>query len=717
MPHRFSFPILHLFAALAAVLAWRSLGPLTFQRTASFQLSVQHPGQFWRVTSNADRTPAITSTTWVDVGLGIESAESPSGSRLLALRVAIPWQHDTVALTCMDRADASLASDQALPSVMISERLLWWRADYPAARLAAKADPAHASELASGDFRFRLESSPLRKRLWIESLLVIAASQLATLTLWRFRRPRTTSIDIPARSTATERLALALIALLHAALALTTPLFYPPDAVDYLANARQLLETRSFDHFAAYRPPGYSILLMPLLKAADWLHLSPIGFNTLLGGIQAGLTIATTAFAGSLSRRFFPRPFPALVVLLVGLSPVAALYQRQALTEPLSAFALIAILWLATTRSWWSGTTTKAIAGSIIVGLLIAAACYVRGNFQLLAILVPLVIGWPGGPRRSSLASLPKLHWATTLLIPLVTLLAISPWLLRNAHKFNQPRMVVLSDFKRCISGYDAGLVTLDRAGIFPLETWRSLNDARKHGRLGGYQLIDALTAQGQADDRAANAPALDPWIITSRECKELVDDAVAKDPPARWLTSLSAFANLAGFRTIPTAGYQENLWWARPILESLDSNAAPTRADNHWEVPEAFRYIPIEQARRVESLSRQSIDGWRGSTPARAVKSWIELIPAYRATLAWLGFVGVFAAWLARDRALCILAAIPFVHAAAVAVMLYAGEDRYQMPFETLLAVASIAPIALMTRRRTTAAPEAANSPQRTNS
>lgn len=189
------------------------------------------------------------------------------------------------------------------------------------------------------------------------------------------------------------------------------------DAAHYLNWARQLLAHGQFGHPepTAYTLPGYPAFLALLW----WLHDSVAWLQL----AQVGLAVLTAWLVARLAGRLFPgRPRVALLA-----AAVYALYPSFVFSAPLflseNLFTPLMLATLLVALGPWPGLPAAAAAG-----LLLGAAMYVRGETAVYAPVVFFIFLLDRGragerlPRRA----------AAALVVFLVTVAAITPWLLRN---------------------------------------------------------------------------------------------------------------------------------------------------------------------------------------------------------------------------------------------------------------------------------------------
>lgn len=194
-----------------------------------------------------------------------------------------------------------------------------------------------------------------------------------------------------------------------------------PDAYRQLAT--RLVETGTYglqpDRPTAFRPPLYPLLLAPLIAVSPDARLAIALFHVLLG-------TATAAAAVQLGRLARLGRASIGAGLLVACDPLLMHQATLVMTETLAAL-LSVLLVIALHRTVESHRLTVAFGTGLVVGLaILCRPTYLAGLPLVLAALV-------------FYASKPPDRWAKPALVLLGTVLALAPWILRNAIQLGAP--------------------------------------------------------------------------------------------------------------------------------------------------------------------------------------------------------------------------------------------------------------------------------------
>lgn len=457
--------------------------------------------------------------------------------------------------------------------------------------------------------------------------------------------------------------ALGLVAGVNAAIATRLPVMYPPDAVEYAANAITLHRTGSFEHFGSWRLPGFSVVLLPLVARFD-------DFGAATGRLNALLLTATAAGCGLALRRFVPPWFAAAAVLLVGLHPLLLLYQRQAMPEVLAA-ALVTLVGVALLRTT-PKTVPRAAWTFSLLGVLLGLSVYLRANFQILVLWLPVagaVGAYSAGRRRVAVAMLGAAWLAGAC--------TIAPWIVRNARRTGVPSMAVGSGYTRAISARETGWLDANQSDLLTREEWSALH-AAPGATAGPFQFLDAIRSAWGIPGGEEGRVAFDA------RCDALARESAARHAGRRWTQAVRAFASVSGLYPFADPGYRENEYWSRPLA----GEAGLTRVGNHWTAAAGFRELSPARAGEVIARTAHPPPADRAS---RAFGAWFALAAPWQIALAWVSLLGVWGAWRDARRTASLLFAAPIIHAGVLAAFAWTGIDRYAVPLIPVQAIAAI--------------------------
>lgn len=208
------------------------------------------------------------------------------------------------------------------------------------------------------------------------------------------------------------------------------------DAFEYANYAWNLSQGRGYrgispgvrdkDHLTAYRPPGTSVVWAGVYRVIAPTPLSEHRHAVvrILHCVIGSLTILLVYFVGVACFGRSVPSVPLIAASLYAVWPASLVYSGELLSEPLGTFWLMAYVAVSL-----SVAARPTMLRSILAGLLLGMAILVRPNALL---MVPLSLLWAlwqfrGAPRDRRRA----------VLIPVVALLALMPWTVRNYAIFN----------------------------------------------------------------------------------------------------------------------------------------------------------------------------------------------------------------------------------------------------------------------------------------
>ena len=201
--------------------------------------------------------------------------------------------------------------------------------------------------------------------------------------------------------------------------------FYDPvnDASLYLLTARSILDGQGYSYLGqpfTIRPPGFAVLLLPVLSIFGQSFLALNLFSSLFGILTLGLLFVQVR----------PRLGPAVSLTLVLTIWFNPFYQRTC-NQVLSELPGCALMLLALIAARWAGARPGALR-YLLVGLLISVAAYVR-SVNLLILPALLVSLWFSGRKAG------QIPWRKMSLLVAVVVLTQLPWSLRNARMQPDP--------------------------------------------------------------------------------------------------------------------------------------------------------------------------------------------------------------------------------------------------------------------------------------
>ena len=517
----------------------------------------------------------------------------------------------------------------------------------------------------------RVEFDGSRTRgLW-PSGLGIPLLALALLGIMAAASPAARGIRWVGARVPFEAVAVVLVVAAPLWMAAWAPVLYYPDSLEYLTAAFTLLDTHGFADVHPSRVPGYTVLLAALLR---WCP----NVSAALGAVQAVLGVAIALLTFDTLRPFAPRPWPAVAMLLVGLSPVILGYERTALSEIPATFCASLIAWavvrLVSAPRGTPAARAAGIVGAAALGLLCAAGAYVRSNFQLLVALVPaIVVVAEWGPRARAAAV------ARAATVALVGALCLLPWILGNAKTYGRAAFVIGQNYARLVEGYSNDLVDENQVAVFGFEQWRSI----RLRRAPEAPYFDSLTfLQALHESRLAPPAGLPNVIARETVAGPVIDESLARRPGLAFGKRLRAFASQMG------------LWDKEPSFNRGAGNIfllSPLRGTQlAYDTNLLLAGDPPKEPRLHSFLDRvrESALPLRQSASAAWYNElfWMErFLGPLVGVLFLLGL-----AFAIRDRVwlLAGLGGLVVANAAALAVLVFSDYDRYSVPFRGLTAI-----------------------------
>ncbi len=168
----------------------------------------------------------------------------------------------------------------------------------------------------------------------------------------------------------------------------------------------------------AYRPPLYSLFLLPLLKVQPFTPLA-------IGALHLALGLATVIATIALGRLLAMGNWAFAAGLFVGVDPLLLYQSAQVMTETLATLLGVVVL-LCVAGNWTSGNQKYAALAGAVAGM----AGLTRPVFLPWLVCVPLAMTYRG-------------HRAGRWRAPAVCVMAIgavlAPWVIRNALVVGSP--------------------------------------------------------------------------------------------------------------------------------------------------------------------------------------------------------------------------------------------------------------------------------------
>jgi hypothetical protein len=682
-----------LAAAVVAAGVRAVIGPVFVARWVYVTVDAAKPGVKWELEWQ-DRAGVAINGAWVDVVPRGKEGAAPERVKVDLARRAPNYRFGYVALRWFGAPGLELREVRARVREKVLGLRFWLGVTGPE-EMAGTSRRGAGFGAAGPDGGVRWK---LRWWSWAQVVDVAAVFGIAFLLLLALRLAYRFGPRLKGRYDPGLAALLAVIGV-NVWLALRAPMVYCPDSVDYAVNALRLAERPGAEYFGPWRLPGYSVFLWPMVK---WV----VHFNTLLGWVQAVLAVLTAWLAGRIVRRLVGPAWGALAVLLVGMDPVLWLWTRHAMPEVLCGLLATVIAWAVMQGRFWRGASLGAAAGAALgLGVVGAGLCYVRGNFQVLAVMAPFAVaagsfvpaGWGGEELGNDAA---RRHWrarerlrAMVLALAMLagTAACLAPWMVRNYREYGRAELVVGSGYSRAMSLLVWKAMDVDQAGAFPREQWE---------RWRGGVVMDEVMEGLRSARQTGGTTEQKAWAEFDRRAAEAARESMARDPARRWKTSGTALARLLG---LWLGGELPEYDWTRPLRGPTEKNL------NHWAGPEAFGHLPGDKVGEVLERTTQSTRRWVRSGEAAVYAPIYDGVKGVRPLWAGLFLVGLVGALVRREWGLLIVGLAGLAHAGVLAVLLMNGSERYQAPWYPVMTVAACYGLAWVGSKRERAEGEGA--------
>ena len=478
-----------------------------------------------------------------------------------------------------------------------------------------------------------------------------------------------------------ELVALLLAALAPALVAFNTPVLIPPDGLDYLDGAAQLLSNATLSGVVPYKAPGltfFTALMLwsdPTLKLMVWLQ---------------GVIILATGVCVWRALRLLDSRWMALIAgVLTAWHPSILTYQPYVLRESVAPFiaAWIAVRIITLFQHEHPAVPfTRTLAGCALLGLGIGIGALYRENFMAFVPLGIIAAAAAAAATRSTHTS-----WKATLArsaaagatVWIVAMLVLLPWLAYNHSRIGHFVLTVpKTQFNRCINAWANGLV--DDGTAQP----RAVHD---YAFVASLLVRDGIVTK-EAFDRNSVDAVLDVMLrdprTLERICKAEADAAVAANPrKAARDMGWSLVSQLGMWDVSWHPNSRANLWHSEPLR-----GARPGMASNYtFDVdavmassrftPQQARWRPLLAATRVPPETLPS------GTFARVFDAWFKASEFARPGLAATFFVGTILAFARRRWGIVAIACIVLANVLGAAWMM-TPLDRFAVPLLPLMII-----------------------------
>ncbi len=489
-----------------------------------------------------------------------------------------------------------------------------------------------------------------------------------------------------------ELVALLLAAVAPAMVALNTPVLIPPDGLDYLDGAAQLLESGTMSGIVPYKAPGLTFFTAwmlwtdPSLKFLVWFQGVMI--------LGTGVTVWTAL-------RLIGSRWMALVAgVLTAWHPSILTYQpyvlREAVAPYIAAWIALRIIILFRDEGV-PRSLARTVALSAVLGLGIGIGALYRENFMAfvpLGIIAAAVATFrASGTARSRAARLGHAAGAGAA-VWLAAMLTLAPWLAYNHSRLGYAVLTVpKTQFNRCINAWANGLVDDGKAQP------RAVHD---YAFVASLLVRDGLVTREAFDRNSVDAVLeimlRDPRTL-ERICKAEADAAVAANPrKAAHDMGWSLVSQLGLWDVSWHPNSRANLWHSEPLRGAragmtsnytfdVDGVMASSRFTARQE-----RWTPLLAATRVppEALPSGAFASW--------FDAWFRGSELVRPGLAVAFLVGTGLAFMRRRWGVAAVAMIVLANVFGAAWMM-TPLDRFAVPLLPLMIIVA-ASVALRNSR-----------------
>jgi 4-amino-4-deoxy-L-arabinose transferase-like glycosyltransferase len=686
-----------LLAIAAAVVLAFIVSPLALTRDVEFKIDVQNAGPAWSI----DWSPGLATPRnghWIDLSEAVRQPAPPALStepgQPLTLRVRLAsYANGDIGLRWHDsagarlRLDAALVDDTVLGGLTRRHQLSVVRVDGGSPNSSSRSSQSPLPldvqcSSSEGGVYFNCPEPPAR---WFPVLATCAGfvggfAVMAAL-LWMLAgaleaRPRRTPLNKAPSARLLTVLAAVIVVVVPVWMAWWAPMIVSGDGIQYMQLALQIMRTHSFAAFDGWRLPGYSALLIPFIAAMD-------DFVRGVGGAHAAMAMLSSLLAWDLLRRRLSCPWPQIGAILIAIDPALVMWQRTVLTEQQTMFFVMLGAWLlvrASDQIRPAGKVTKALPWAIALGVAIAAGCYTRPNVQVLAVLAPCALwiqAWR--VRRWSAAAVGAACLLTAALL-------LAPIFAYNARTFSRTSLAVGADWNRAVWAWEDGLMDWNQSGVFTFAQFRELRALCKTKKVSSFAFPDHAQRW-----RTPPAPLeLNPQTQKDWRAGLLWRESAARRGDGFLAIIPRAFASLMGVPVSTPAIFHND---ARFLLSPLLGDASQCPDGTNW----LSGFEPQEERRFVPTA--HPIGGLADSRCARFFGAAFSVWAVARPLIAGVFLFAVVVLLRRGDWAYAALGLILLAHMAAVAVLVFCGNDRYAMPWYGLMTVVALVGLCGCTR------------------
>lgn len=475
----------------------------------------------------------------------------------------------------------------------------------------------------------------------------------------------------------------------NALVAWNLPVFVTSDGIDYIDAAERLATTGSFDRFPPYKAPGLSVVLAGAMLLSD-------DFLQAFGWIQAAALVGASWLAYGLVRLRASRGWALLAAALTGLHPTLLAYQNYLLREVLSVL-VVAGLGYALVRIIDRANASSRVAwlSLVVLSLLVASGAYLRENFQMFVLIVPvaLVFCLRAIPFRTRI-----IVGASVMCLTIVLLLprVVPIWRDYGGFGVVSPKTQV----NRAIAMWENGIGDGNDTAFFSAQEWQALREESAAAPIGGFEYLGRLFTSSGANSYMGYGHLPPGTIVDPRHSEAIsrayVSESASRKPIRASIARLTAFVNQIGLWNIRTgSGASSDEWYSKPLRGEAFPYSTNFATDVESVLTNRRHFGEQDRLRAIIAKVRKSTHQFVDNPLLRFANEWFWVFRAARPVLAVLFLAGVVAAIKIRDRALVALGCLVLVPIIAAAVVVATPTDRFGVPFIPLLVCVSVMIIA----------------------
>lgn len=464
-------------------------------------------------------------------------------------------------------------------------------------------------------------------------------------------------------------------------LAAWAPMFVHPDSTAYFWFARILLESGNLNHFDGWRLPGYGVFLTPFVGTSG-------NYAAWVGVAQAAMGVGVTLFSFATLRRIAGSSAACIGAILVGWDASLLVWQRALLSESLACFLVTLGVYLfvaATAPIGAPSSTRRATYGpwrslglGIAIGAVCAAAAYTRANLAIMGLLLPigvLAAAFFGG-RTTPDASLGRHRPVACAVACIVTTCVLLLPIVRfNASQFGHAGLTAGDGVNRSFFSWLNGTTDWNQTALF---TRDELSTFAEEVRTKGVNPDRVHEVLMRTEAATANPTHLPDMRLRDEIMGSLVRESFARQPRKFAMAAARNFVSQLGITCCgPDYARDTSDQFGLPLGGQWNdrTNTLP------WPVLRLPQEVRDDFDRAAPSLVRT--ESPRNEQAFRALWTAGRMC---RGVMSVLLVMAICIAITRRQFILTTLGTLVLANATGVAVLGFAGEDRYSMPFYGLM-------------------------------